>query len=65
MPHYEVDYWNKQEQVRTRVVFAEKEMLLPFVLRKLDRRFIKIKSVKLLNSKENRDEKDKAAVDKR
>ena len=46
---YEVDYYNANFAVRTKIVEASDEKLLPFVLKKQDKRFEMIKKVKPLD----------------
>ncbi len=52
MPTYEVDYYNDAQAVRTKLVTTDDERLLPFLLKKQDRRFVKIKKVREVKPKE-------------
>lgn len=44
-----VDYFNSNQAVRTKIVDVEDEKLIPFVLKKQDKRFAKVKKVKRLD----------------
>jgi hypothetical protein len=51
MPQYEIDYWNTSDQIRTKIVEAANETLIPFELHKLDKHLKKVKRVKVLEAK--------------
>ena len=46
---FEIDYFNNLEQTRTRIVDVADEKMIPFALRKQDKRFTKVKKVKPLD----------------
>lgn len=52
MPTYEVDYYNNCEAVRTKIITADNEKLIPSLLKKQDRRFRKVRKIKEIQPKE-------------
>lgn len=48
---FEVEYYNTDQATRIKIVEVDDEKLIPFALRKLDKRFDKVKCVKRLEAK--------------
>ena len=45
---FEVDYYNDNGAVRTKIVEAANEVMVPFELHRLDKHFSKVKKVKVI-----------------
>ena len=50
---FEVEYYNTSQATRTKIVEVESETMIPFALKKLDKRFSKVKRVKKMEGQKD------------